>query len=779
MNFDDARFCDMIAYQAVLDDAPRGTNRALIANCANGVPPYSESEVQENAINVNVNDLAMTRALHEGRQTFMNGFLKNGNFFKGRLDGGAVNKRNDRSVTVTQAINKYLKKSIPYFESYRSKIGLLCLHGIAPAAWDNEDKWCPKPRMIGDVLIPTNTLLGFENMPRFILRKSFTDVELQKITMASKRDPGWNMSMVNRCLDWLDTQMTTAVGNNWPTAWSPERVAERAKENARWYVGDMVPTIEVFDCYFWDDRDGHEGWVRRIILDSWGTPSSTGVNFSLTRDATRKSLEPNEESDFLFNSGERKVGQTWQNIISFNFADLSAVAPFRYHSVRSMGFLLYAVCHLQNRLRCKFNEALFENLLMLFRVKSLDDVQRALKLDMVNKGFIDETLTPVPAAERWQVRADLIQMGLNENNQLISASTGAFAQRRDFSNDNVEKTRFQVMAEVNADTALISAALQQAYQYQAFEDAEVFRRFLKKNSTDPDVRAFRAEVLKTVPEKYLIPEAWDIEHERVMGGGNKTQEMTIAQQLLEMRPMFDPQPQRQVLHDVVLAITDDPAKADELVPEVPAPSNSIHDTEGMWGTLMQGTVPTPKPGLNAVEVAGTTIRLMVQKVQMIGQSGGVGTPQDLIGLQAANTYANQFLQILSQDPTQQELAKQMADILGKVNNEIKGLAQRQQEAAQAQQQNGNGQDQELMAKIQAIMMQAQTKSENAKSSHAEKTAQRRISFEQKLKQDAQKNAMQLRQEAIKTRADVAAKDLTTASEIGRNRIKAKTTPAKK
>jgi hypothetical protein len=329
------------------------------------------------------------------------------------------------------------------------------------------------------------------------------------------------------------------------------------------------------------------------------------------------------------------------------------------------------------------------------------------------------------------------------------------------------------MAEVNADTALISAALQQAYQYQAFEDAEVFRRFLKKNSTDPDVRAFRAEVLKTVPEKYLIPEAWDIEHERVMGGGNKTQEMTIAQQLLEMRPMFDPQPQRQVLHDVVLAITDDPAKADELVPEVPAPSNSIHDTEGMWGTLMQGTVPTPKPGLNAVEVAGTTIRLMVQKVQMIGQSGGVGTPQDLIGLQAANTYANQFLQILSQDPTQQELAKQMADILGKVNNEIKGLAQRQQEAAQAQQQNGNGQDQELMAKIQAIMMQAQTKSENAKSSHAEKTAQRRISFEQKLKQDAQKNAMQLRQEAIKTRTNVAAKDLETASAINRNRLQSK------
>jgi len=40
--------------------------------------------------------------------------------------------------------------------------------------------------------------------------------------------------------------------------------------------------------------------------------------------------------------------------VAFQFADLSAVAPFRYHSVRSLGWLLYAVINLQNRLRCKF-----------------------------------------------------------------------------------------------------------------------------------------------------------------------------------------------------------------------------------------------------------------------------------------------------------------------------------------------------------------------------------------------------------------------------------------
>src|SRR6185503_7904324 len=173
-DFDDARFCDMLSYQAVLDDAPRGTNRALIDNCANGVPPYSDDEVESNSIQVNVNDLTMTRALHEARSQFVNGFLKPGNFFRCRTDYGNKHKREDYNTIVTKAVNTPLKKSVKYFESYRSKIGLLVLHGIAPAVWTTEDCWCPKPLSVGDILIPSDTLLGFENLPFFFVRRSFT-----------------------------------------------------------------------------------------------------------------------------------------------------------------------------------------------------------------------------------------------------------------------------------------------------------------------------------------------------------------------------------------------------------------------------------------------------------------------------------------------------------------------------------------------------------------------------------------------------------------------------
>ena len=87
-------------------------------------------------------------------------------------------------------------------------------------------------------------------------------------------------------------------------------------------------------------------------------------------------------------------------------------------------------------------------------------------------------------------------------------------------------------------TSLTGAALTQAYHYQVFEYREIFRRFCRKNSIDPDVREFQARCLKQgVPQNMLVPEAWEIEPERVMGAGNKTLEMVIAEQLMALLNM--------------------------------------------------------------------------------------------------------------------------------------------------------------------------------------------------------------------------------------------------
>jgi hypothetical protein len=108
-----------------------------------------------------------------------------------------------------------------------------------------------------------------------------------------------------------------------------------------------------------------------------------------------------------------------------------------------------------------------------------------------------------------------------------------------------------------------------------------------------------------------------------------------------------------------------------------------------------------------------------------------------------------------------------------LGNEIKAMDQRQQEMQQkAAQQNGGAQmDPKDAAKIKATEATAQTKISLAKESHAQKTAQRQISFEQKLKQDAMKHGHELTKSASQHLADIAATDLEARANARRTKMK--------
>ena len=774
LKYDDARVLDSLCYDLVLGDWPRSLNRTRIQELCNGYPPYTDAEVEANGIAVNVNDLSHTRLAHDARTQFSNAFMKTGNFFSAKIDRGPVHDRQRISTIVTKEANRPIRRSIQYFERQRSKFGMLVLQGISPGVWETQDKVIARAMDIGDMLIPSRTLLGFDNLPFFVVRRSFTGVELQHLTSKAKRDPGWQMPMVKRVLEWVDKETMELRSTNWSDIWSPEKVSERVKEDGGFYMGDQVPTIDCFDIYGYEDDGKEAGWIRRIILDSWGQPSQSGGGYTLNRRAKAIEAKGPEKADFLFTSGKRRVAESWQQLAAFQFADLSAVFPARYHSVRSLGWLLYAACHMGNRLRCKFYESVFEALMQQFKVKNLDDAQRALKLDLVNRGFIDETLSPVPAAERWQVNSSLVELGLQDNQNIIQRSASSYTGQPSQQQRETEKTRYQVQAEQQATTALVAAALNQAYQYEVFEDREMFRRLCRKNSTDPMARTFRANCLRQrVPEKMLNdPEAWEIDHERVMGGGNKTQELQIAQWMMQNRPAFDPQPQRQILKDCVLAVTDDAARAEALVPQAPVISDSIHDTELAFGALMIGGQVSIKAGLNAIEVCARMLQLMQQKVQEIMKTGGVGTPQDVQGLARCDQYVRGYMKILEADPQQQQHVKQLGDVLGKVMNLVKAMAQRQQQAAKAraaQAQEGNGGAD--AAKIKATAMQAKAKIEQGKQSHAAKTAQRQITFEREEQRREQEHRAEMRRWQQEFEMEAAAKDLQTATEIRHSRAK--------
>lgn len=777
MQFNDAQVVESICYDLKYGDWRRSRNRASVNRLFNGFAPFTEREVEDNDISVNFNDLTSTRKAHDARGQMYSAILKPGNFFKATAHIGPKHSRSEHSETVTQHVNRIMKRSLAYYELQRAKIAQAILHGIGIAVWPDGDMWCAKPTSIDDILIPGGSAseLPMDGLPLFAIHKSLTALDLIRMTRGPNVDPGWQMDMVEACLKWLAEQTKTLINNNWSERWSPEKQEERIKEGDIFGM-DSVPTIEVYDFYFWDDGQ-HSGWKRRMILDAWGTPESMGGGKpQMNRRKGSLYEDKSSQGRFLYNPDNRIYASNKDQLVSFQFADLSAVAPFRYHTIRGLGFLLHDVCHIQNRLTCKITEATFETLTILMRVKSQEDVQRALKANLFNRGFVDETISFIPQSDRWQVNTNLVEYGYGKNRELIDASSSTHNQNTDMSK-GVEKGQLQIMAELNATTAMLSAGLLQYYRYQKCEYTEDFRRFLNRDPgcRDVEVKEFQAACLRDgVPEEMLSDaNAWEIEPEQVMGAGNKTIEMAIAQQLLQMRPLYDPDGQRKILRDVTLAVTDDPARAADLVPQEPRVSDTVHDTELVYSSLMAGHPITPKDGLNSEEAAATTIKMMTHTVQKIMQSGGVGTPQDVQGLTLAAGYASHFIKLLEGDKKSAETGRELNQELSKLGNLIKGMQQRQQEMAKkAQAQNGNGgMDAEAKAKIQATMATAQAKIKIGQDSHAQKTAQRQIAFEQKIKQDAQKHQMEQHKQVLEHGLEVHKKDIETAANVRRGGMK--------
>ena len=795
--FETAAVVEDTVWALRLADYPRSMNRTRINDLFNGEQPYPPEEAEKNGISINVNFLESTMMAHDARRQYANAFTKPGNFFKVDVDRGPAHKRKLYSATITREINKRMKKSLGYFEAYRSQFANVVLHGIGPLVWSDRESWEPDPKGVEDILIPGGTTLPLKKLPFYAVFQPYTAYQLRKLTSGPKVDPAWNMPLVNRLIKDAEKQVLDfGIPNS--EVFSPEKMAERMKSDGGFVSGDTVPTIDAWEFYFWNDENKQAGWNKRIVLDAnW--QGGIGVSNMTRKDIASATSKIGSRDEFLYNPGKRKYASKLTELAAFQFGDLSAVAPFRYHSIRSLGFILFGVCHVLSRVQCAFYDSVFEQLCQYFRVKSLDELERTLKINLFNRAFIDDTVQFISAQERWQVNAPLIQMGMANLKETIGRNSASYTQDFDYGKEKTEKTATQVMAQVQATASLVGAALSQSYEYKKGEYNEICRRFCRKNSSDADVRDFRRSVLsQDVPEEVLDVACWNIEPERVMGAGNKTLEVTIAEKLMGVLPRLDPEPQREVTRDYVTALTDDSALALRLVPETPVRvTDSVHDAQLAAGTLMMGFRVDVKTGINHIEYVETLLHEMAVKMQQIEQRGAMATQEEIIGLQNMAQNIGEHIQIIAQDENEKGRVKNYGDTLGKLGNVLKGYMQRLQEQQQqaAQQQGG---DPELQAKLQAKIIEAQAKAANTRESHAQRTAQRQTQFEMEQERKAQEfeieqerraneHAMQMEQQSREhqlemekqihaTQVDDQATTITTAGELSRQRLKSAMEP---
>lgn len=767
MKFTDPKLVEQMVWEMKTADSQRAENRALIDRLFNGFPPWTTQEAETAQINTNVNFLDGPKLAADARRSYYNAFLKPANYFSATLHSGPDRQRGQWSAVVTREINKIMKESVGYFEVIRSQLASTVLHGIGPVHWCDLQKWKPRAIDVGDLLIPSNTLLSMENLTHFAIWRQYTAPELSSMIERKNIDPGWNKTLARRAIRWV---MDQPLGQS--TAWdalSPEKIVEQIKQDGVYYGSDVVPTIDCWDVYYLDDEDKRHGWRRCMILD---TPPQSQISTSKSK-MTKQDLG-SMDTTWLYYGGRRVYAEDISQILHFQFGDLSPKAPFRYHSVRSLGWLIYAVCNLQNRLRCKLNDHTFENLLNYFRVSNAEDAERLTKIDLHNYGVVPDGVEFVKQQDRWQINHSLVMGTMADNRQMMNEAAAQFREGRDTQGAR-EKTATEIMAEVNSANALVGTMLLLAYTYQKGQYREIVRRFFESNSSDADVRRFRLNVLKQgVPKNLLTIEYWDIEPEQVLGSGNKVLQVAMADKLMAVRPLLDPDGQRDLLRMYVQANSDDPHLATRWVPTRPIlVTESVHDAELTAGSLMAGVKVQPRAGQDAGQMVIGLFKSMAQIIAQITQMG-LPTKAQLAGLGNMVVAITQYMALASQDPANKELVSQVQSDMKQFVQLIQQWAQQiaQQEAPQ----NGDvdpkiAKEMALtQAKVESIQQQSQAKIQADNAKQVQRITQRDQQFQQKLQQTEEQHRAKLLEAQRQSDVDTTIKDAKTAADIQNQRL---------
>ncbi len=253
--------------------------------------------------------------------------------------------------------------------------------------------------------------------------------------------------------------------------------------------------------------------------------------------------------------------------------------------------------------------------------------------------------------------------------------------------------------------------------------------------------AFQAACLKKgVPEAMLDPERIIVQRERVLGSGNQTMAMAIAQGIQTIRKNLGPDAQRKADHLFILTLSQRADLANELAPlkGMTVVSDSMHDAQLATDRLMRGLPFTQKANMvyeDYVKVWIADLGLMVQQIE---QGGNMATVDQLRGFGNMVDTIEQFMQLVGGDDNER-LADYKNQLGGDVNK-IKGFAQRLAQQMKAQQ-GGQGLDPKVMAEIQGKMLIDKAKASNLEQSHAVRTAQKQTAFElDQQRRDRETNA---------------------------------------
>lgn len=728
-------------------------NMAKINSLFNGDPPWTPKEAKRHKVQINVPSTKCPSILDNARGQWETAFTSRDKFFRVSCVMGEPEMRHVYSLKFTRNLARIMKRNKDFINTTNEVGASVMLHGRGPLAWENEDKWCPDMIGLGDLKIPARTLTTFKNLGFYGIYRRYTPFMLYDAAFGDYPDKRWNKKLIKAILSKLADVNTEGVDY---TTWEfPAEVVEDFKSNSGYWSSDAVPVINCWDFRFRADKkqDGKEGWERRVILDR-DNPSLENVQ---------------GQAAWLYNSAG-PFADSLDEMLQVIYANGCHVAPFRYHSVRGLGYRLYDEGRYEARAENRLKETVLQEMMWVFYNVPAEDRERVESFWLSHMGVLPPGVKWVPANERPKPDINLIMAGMNQSRQLMSESSTSYVMDMEGGEENDRETATKTMARMQQANAMIGNFLVKAYEQWRYVGKEIVRRFLKKNSLDPDVKEFQKLCSEDeIPEEWMKPEAWEVEPERVAGNGNRMLAAAMADRLMLHYQKMDPQGQKVVLRLYVDANTDDPDLGDVIAPmDEQEPSSTVLAAYRDVGPLMQG-LPSPYDRhTNMPEYIETLLKALTGLVNQVNQSGGVPDQHTLLGLATVAQSIEQRIQLMAQDAEAKPKVREYEGLLSQLKNQLKAFAQRLQEQAKKR---GQGLDPEVMAKLQGMQLMAQTQAKIKEAGAAQKMQHKQLAFVAEQRRKDLEAGVSARRSLHEAAVKAEATDLMTQAKINGERRK--------
>jgi hypothetical protein len=649
---------------------------------------------------------------------------------------------------ITETINNLMKegeRQMDYFMVHFSKWKALAAHGIAPMLWEDKYGWVPRFVAIEDFRIATDTEISFRNMSWFGVRVSYTPGELSRKAFSKVKSKWkWDTKAVATLLQNVDECNSVMAENNYNWDSEPEKFEELRKQNAGYWSGDAMPTINLWHFYHQDDK---KKWHLKIV------PDQTTANAS-----------PGNTDAFICKS-DGAIADSWREIIHVNFGDLNNKTPLLVKSVRSLGFALFEPCYWTDFVRCRLLQHTLDQFNILLRMSDPVDKARAQIQVFQNLGVVKPGVTFVPSNERHQIDANLVEGMMAQTKQLQAEMSTSYTQSV---NDGTarEQTAFETGVKVQQNNAMLSGIMFLANKFEKTASQEICRRYCLKNSDDPDVIAFQQAFKEEgYSSQWLDTSKWRIEINMPLGTGNPTMAMVEAQNCLQLRPMLDPDSQQAALHDAAVQMvgTRRAKQWVKLNKTVTSPAGMA--AANAFPLMMLGLPPQIQEGLNPIQQIQTLLGLEGGYIAKVEQTTKIPNPTELAGLKNVAAYIAKLVTGMQGDEGNVALFKEFSKDLGQLTSELSKL-EKAMNAQMAKQNNGAGIPAEAQAKIDAINATTQAKIAASTATTAQKLKAKELAGQQ-----------QRRQKDEQFRNDQERQDVHAVAEIGRTNAKAAAKPA--